>query len=124
MVFDLSYKPYKGDVHIMERNFELETILSVTTGISCTDDFGKVFELAWFVFNDDSIHSSGLCVLSETLKNHLLEIHPQLRGINYNSQVEINFDAWLFTQRLEHGETLSVCQINQTLEKSQNTHTR
>ena len=40
---------------IQQEDFDLETILSVLTGINCTDDFFKVYELYWYLFEIDGV---------------------------------------------------------------------
>lgn len=108
----------------MEKDFELETILTFTTGINCTNDFGKTYELAWFVFGDNFSNANGLGIIKDELREHLLGLHPQLNGVTYNAQFETSFDAWLLSQKFEHGETLPVCQIGQTLNNNQCGKTR
>lgn len=103
----------------MERNFELEVILTATTGINCLEDFSKFDDLVWFVFNDPLISPMGLGTLKDTLKDHLLQIHPQLTEITYDGRFETSFDAWLNTLKQEYGETLPVCQLGQKLNDKQ-----
>lgn len=99
----------------MEREFSLEAILTATTGISCVDDFDEFFQLVWFVFNNDCINTFGLVAVKDNLKEHLLAIHPQLTGVQYNAQFETSFETWLTLQKEQFGEKLLVCQIGQTL---------
>lgn len=99
----------------MEKEFSLESILTATTGISCVDSFDEFFELAWFVFNDDGINTLGLGAVKDDLKNHLLTIHPQLAGVQYNPRPGVSFELWKQLQKLKYGEILPVCQIGQTL---------
>ena len=68
----------------MEKKFELETILTFTTGINCTNNFDKAFELAWFVYNDRLINTIGLQTIKDEFRDHLLKLHPQLNGVTYN----------------------------------------
>lgn len=103
----------------MESDFELEVILTATTGKNCLVDFSKFYDLAWFVFNDPLISPMGLVALKDTLRDHLLQIHPQLAGITYNAQLETSFDAWLNSLRQEYGEILPVCQLGQQLSNQQ-----
>lgn len=95
----------------MEKNFELGTILTFTTGINCTNDFGKVFELAWFIYDDKLINDSGLLMLKDEIKRHLLALYPQLEGVTYNPQFETSFEDWLLAQKLKFGETLPISQL-------------
>ncbi len=37
------------------KDFKLGAILTMTTGFSCIDDFNKVWELVWYVCDDNMI---------------------------------------------------------------------
>lgn len=106
----------------MQKDFELETILSVTTGINCSNDFSKVHELACFVFNDNFMNTMALEFCKDDLKEHLLDIHPQLRNvtppiIHYG----IFLDSWLRQQKEKFGKFLPVSEFEKTLvEEKQN----
>lgn len=99
----------------MEKNFELSTILTFTTGVNCTNDFGKVFELARFIYDVEFINDKELFMLKPEIKRHLLTLHPQLEGITYNSHFKTSFNDWLSAQKHEFGETLPVGQSGQKL---------
>ena len=105
----------------MQENISLETILSIITGISCTDDFDKVFELAWFVYDDKLINSAGLGIIKDELKEHLLNIHPELKDINYSKcalKNKIYLESWLKQQKEKFGETLPVSRLGEPLDES------
>ncbi len=101
----------------MKRNFELGTILTFTTGINCTDNFYKAYELAWFVFDDKFITGTGLRIVKDKLKEHLLNLYPQLKDVNYIAYLETSFEAWLSAQKEKYGELLPVRQLVQTKRK-------
>ena len=104
----------------MERDFELNTILSIIIGEYCSDDIVKVYDLASFVYDKRITEAHELTELLMPLKEHLLKIHPQLKDCTYNPRVEFSFDSWLRSQQYDYGKTLSVCKINPTLEPKQN----
>ena len=60
----------------MQKEFKIETILSLITNKSFVDDFNEVFELVWFMYNDPNITTCGICILRDKIKEHLLNIHP------------------------------------------------
>jgi len=99
----------------MTQNFELETILSVITGINFTDDFNKVFALFWYAYNDNLISPTGLGALKNDLREHLLTIHPELAEAVYNRRVD-NMDTWITEQKIKFGEFLPVSRIGETLD--------
>ena len=97
----------------MQKDFELETILSITTNINCTSNFSKVHELACFVFNDDFMTTIALEFCKDDLKEHILNIHPQLKNvtpplIHYG----IFLDNWLKQQKEEFGVFLPISEFN------------
>lgn len=98
------------------KNFELGTILTMTTGISCVDDFSKVFELVWFIYDDSMINSMGLGVVKDDVKKHLLTIHPELKEVNYNGINTIN--EFLTNQEEKFGNTLAVTRLGEKLPKN------
>ena len=102
----------------MTQDFDLRTILTVTTGINCVDDVSKVYELAWFVYDNDKMNNDELNARLGELKGHLLTLYPSLKDVTYNPQVETSFYSWLLDQLLEYGETLPVSKLGESLKKS------
>ena len=96
-----------------QREFDLESILSVLTGINCTNDFYKVFELYWFMFEDDLINISGIQSLNSIAKNHILRIHPELKNIKFNN--EMNLDLWLTNIKNIYGNTMTISIIGEPI---------
>lgn len=99
----------------MNKDFKLETILTITTGTTLTMDFNDVFELTKFVFNDEFINTSGIQALNQSLREHLLSIYPELAE---TGKVPTLFlDSWVRIQKEKYGDVLSVCQIGEQLKK-------
>lgn len=101
----------------MQEYFDLETILSVTTGINLTDDFNKIFDLYKFVYNDPYITTTCLGGLRRNLIIHLLTIHPELRK-NFPNLNKERINDWLIEQKLELGSRLPISRIGEELESS------
>ena len=76
----LTYVNKKGK-RKMNKGFDLETILSVTTGVSLVDDFNKVLELAQYIYNDKLINDFALVFLKDDLRDYILECHKELAGL-------------------------------------------
>lgn len=72
------------------KNFELEAILTITTGYSCIDDFDKVWKLVWFVCDNNMIGPMGLGMVKDQVKNHLLTIYPELKEAKYQEGKDID----------------------------------
>lgn len=98
----------------MQRNFELGTILSVTTGTNYTDDFGKVYDLAGYVFSDDMLSPLAIGVLKDDLRNHLLTIHPELKDVRCTCRNRL---AWLEKQKIKFGSELAISKLGMPLEE-------
>ena len=104
----------------MQREFKLEVILSVLTGVSFVDNFNEVFDLAIYMFNDPYINDSGLKYMRNTMKEHLLNIHPELEKIGkiYIPESDMARNMWMKIQKDTFGEYLPVSKINQELDEN------
>ena len=91
------------------RNLELGAILTMTTGYNCTDDFDKVWDLVWFVCNDDMIGPMVIGAVKDDVKKHLLNIHPELKNVVYKKGMNLN--KFISTQEEKLGKVLPVTQI-------------
>ena len=98
----------------MERFFDLETVLAVTSG-GKTENTMDVYDLAWFVFDDRSMTKQEIDDTWPLLREHIIELHPFLEDISYNSYFETSYEAWLFQLRMEHGEELPIVQYGESL---------
>ena len=96
-----------------QEDFDLETILSVITGINCTDDFFKVYELYWYLFEDQSITYDGIVKLHDIAKNHILKIHPELKSVKYDTSMDLK--NWIKIQKVRFGEELTMCVVGERL---------
>lgn len=103
----------KSNEDIITKDFELGAILTMTTGYSCIDDFSKVFELVWFVCDDNMINTIGLGVVKDDVKNHLLTIHPELKNVRYKKGEDIQ--EFLFEQEEKFGNILPVTKLGMKL---------
>ena len=97
----------------LQEEFSLESILSIVTGINCTNDFYEVYELIWFMFEDEFINDSGLLQKEEIARRHILNIHPELRSISYN-RID-NIDDWINKQKDLFGDTLPISIIGEPI---------
>lgn len=104
---------------MVQENFELETILTIMTGIKFTEDFQKVYDLAWFVYDDSFINESGLRLLRQNLMEHLLTIHPKLKEIESVPKLKFKKNSWLLNQKIKFGISLPVSKIGAQLKKEQ-----
>lgn len=89
--------------------FELGTILSVTTGYNCVDNFDKVWELIWFVCDDDMIGPIGLGTVKDKIKEHLFTLYPELKTVEFQKGKNIN--VFVSKQEEKFGKTLPVTKL-------------
>ena len=97
----------------IQEEFSLEAVLSVISGINYTNDFNEVFELYWFMFEDPFINMSGICNLKDTATRHILTIHPELKSVIYNRNM--NIDEWLDKQRQLFGNSLLISIVGEPI---------
>lgn len=89
--------------------FELGTILTMTMGYSCVDDFDKVWKLVWFVYDDNMIGPMGLGMVKDEVKSHLLAIHPELKNVKYQKGKDIH--EFVSQQEEKIGSVLPVTKL-------------
>ena len=91
------------------KNFELGTILTMITGYSCVDDFNKVWNLVWYVCDNNKIGPIGIGMVKDEVKSHLLTIHPELKSISYQKGKKI--DEFVSQQVEKFGSVLPVTKL-------------
>lgn len=91
------------------KKFELGAVLTMITGYSCVDDFNKVWELVWFVCNDNMISPMGLGMVKDEVKGHLLAIHPELKNVKYQKDKDIH--EFVSQQEEKFGSVLPVTKL-------------
>lgn len=106
----------------MQKDFSLESILSVTTGVTCTNNYDDIFELAYFVFDDETINYWALDKVSDYFRDHLLRIHPDLKDVKPPKKKKMDdndykfiLGAWLDNQKIMFGENLPVSRFGRKL---------
>ena len=93
----------------MAKEFDLETILTITTGITLVDDFNKVFNLAQFVYNDEYLNTTGLQFLKYDLKDYILSCYPELKNVIPPMTYSISFPTmWLEAQKQKFSSSLEL----------------
>ena len=97
----------------MQDEFELETILSIVTGINCTDDFSKVYDLFSFMFEEPLISPTSVVFLKDTAVRHILAIHPELNNIVFDNSKD--FNSWINEQKVKFGETLTISVVGEPI---------
>lgn len=95
------------------RWFELGTILSMTTGYNCTNDFNKVWDLVWFICDDKFINSFGLGMVKNGIKKHILSLYPELKKIKYNKGESV--DDFVSLLKEKFGDYLPLVKIGDEL---------
>lgn len=106
----------------MQEDFDLESVLTVVTGVNCTNDFEKVIDLFSFIFEDPLISMDKIIFLKNTAKNHILKIHPELKNISFDKDIIFNngdkgiiFNKWINAQKVRFGDTVTVSVIGEPI---------
>jgi hypothetical protein len=97
----------------LQEEFSLESILSVITGIRCTNDLSELYELYSYMFEDDFIDESRLLQLRNSARKHILNIHPELNSIIFD--INSNLDEWIFKQKELFGDSLPISLIGEPI---------
>lgn len=99
----------------MTKDFKLETILTVTTGINFTDRFNDVFELAYFIFDDNYITLTGLRALKDKMSIHIFNIHPEIKNLGYVPYSKFLRQRWIEDAKDKLGSTLEISRYGEPL---------
>ena len=97
----------------MQDDFELEAVLSVITGINCTDDFYKVYELFCFLFEDSLLNPKSIGLLKDTATRHILSIHPELSNVVFDNSKDIY--SWVNEQKVKFGEKITISVVGEPI---------
>ncbi len=105
------------------KNFNIETILSIIIDTCCYDKM-SVLELAYFVYYNSEIEKFGLDALKDDLRDHLINIYPELGGIYYNKWDNPDLNSWIELQKEKFGDYLPVCRMGERLTEEKDKKTK
>ena len=97
----------------MQDEFDLATVLSITTGVNLTDNFEKVLDLFCFMFEDELLSPLAMVNLRTTACNHLFRIHPEIKNLKYDKTVGV--DEWVQRQKVIYGDTLTISVVGEDI---------
>lgn len=97
----------------MQDDFDLATILSITTGINLTDNFENIYDLFCFMFEEDDIDPLAMVTLRDTACRHLFRIHPEIKHLKYDKTVGV--DEWIQKQKAIYGDTLTISVVGENI---------
>ena len=94
-----------------EREFDLGSILNMTTGLYLTS-WDDICELASFLLGR-SVYILELVFFYSEMRNHILSIYPQLSSIDPNVQITSYEEAQVFIQKQKaiYGNSLVITPI-------------
>ena len=99
----------------MVKEFELEAILTVTTGVSLVDDFEEVYKLVQFIYSDPFIGDNGFLWVKNDARMHIFSLYPELMSVVYPKISKLSTDDWLTMQKKIFGNTLSITRYGHPL---------
>ena len=102
----------------MKKDFELEVILTITTGINCSDDYNKIYDLVRFVYNYPYINAVYFKLIYKSLKEYIFNLYPYLMEVNYCGNLGIKVSEWLTEQKKKFGNFLPISQLCYSLNDS------
>jgi hypothetical protein len=94
------------------KNFDLGTVLSITTGILLTD-IGNVYEILDYM-TDDQLFTHQLPRVGREMEPILLEQFPQLKGIDTKNIDENNWKEFLDSQIAIYGNSFVVIPVDKS----------
>ena len=68
----------------MEKNIDIETILSVINYYNITDNYNNILDLYSFIFQKQDLSMIEFFNLYEIGKNHILSLYPNLSNIPFD----------------------------------------
>lgn len=99
----------------MQDVFDLATVLSITTGVNCTDNFGKICDLFCFMFEDESLTPTAMGYLKNIARQHIFRIHPELKSIRFDPKC--NVDEWVSKQKEIFGNEITISIVGENIIK-------
>ena len=97
----------------MIENYELETILYITTGYKIIDDCDKAYNLIWFVCNNPWLGPLGCAFARDTVIDHLISLYPELKEIDHVEAEGIC--KFLATKEETYNKFLPITMLNREL---------
>lgn len=85
----------------MAKKFTIRTILTAISGQNISKDFSEVFELYWYVFDDNTINDSGLLILKDALFSHLVKQYKELAKAKYYVYTQVSMLEQKYGEYLE-----------------------
>ena len=90
-------------------NFDLATILSITTPLGFENDFGKITQLMYYIFGSDEMGPLAMAFKRDEAVEHNFSIHPELQGIRRVPRGK-TIESYLAELESKFGKTLPITQ--------------
>lgn len=101
----------------MKKEFDLETVLTITSGRLFTN-MNNLYMILQYMFSED-LHQHHLSRALEDGREHILSIYPQLEGVGEDLIINNNRDIqnFIIKQKEIYGENLTITPIANTKEE-------
>lgn len=98
----------------MQKNFSLETILSIITGFIFTN-YKDVYDLYGFIMEKEDFDDKYFIENYNKVRNHIVNLYPNLSNISLDATRNLN--EWLNEQKALFGDTLTISVIGEKVIK-------
>lgn len=92
------------------KNFDLATILSLTTKRNLTNSnnqvIDKLLNLVQFIYDDELIPTFGLYTLTDHAIEHIFRYYPELKDVTYEEGTDV--DSFMAKQTARFGNVLPI----------------
>ena len=103
------------------QDFELATILTITTGTSFVGDFSKASELMYFIFGTRDIGPIAMGFMKDDAIDHIFTLYPALKKVKKPKDVTPN--QFLIEQEQKFGTHLPITKLGYCLPKPKEENT-
>lgn len=90
----------------MQEDFDLETVLSLITGVNRSNNWSNIFELLLFIFEEEDFGQISMVELIDIAKKHILNIHPELNNLIIDTN--ITPQNWINNQKAIFGNSITI----------------
>lgn len=99
----------------MEKNFRLETLLSITSKHQFVEDKQEIYDFVGFVFQK-KINEINYRIFLSSAITHLIKLYPHIFHNNYYDETKCsNPVEWLIEQKIRYGDYLPICEFGEKL---------
>ena len=97
----------------MQRDYEFETVFSISAGVNLAGDFDKIIDLMGFVMNEEP--TMGVLAHYKEVEGHINNLYPEFSSVG--DVKKLGLMNWINQKKTEMGATLPVSRLNEPVLK-------